>query len=71
MLEEPLIWTIGNLGSNETRTLTYYVKINDQGKLSTNNNQTIINTASVHTKGSENHIYDKGSANAEFTPYKQ
>lgn len=69
LVNDQLIWTIGNLGSNETRTLTYYVKINDQGKLSTNNNQTIINTASAHTKGSENHIYDKGSANAEFTPY--
>lgn len=66
LVNNQLIWTIGNLGPNESRTLTYYAKLND--KLNTSNNQKIINTASAYTKGSNNLSYDKGSANAEFTP---
>ena len=66
LVNNQLIWTIGNLGPNESRTLTYYAKLND--KLNTRNNQKIINTASAYTKGSNNQSYDKGSANAEFTP---
>lgn len=65
LVNNQLIWTIGNLGPNESRTLTYYAKLND--KLNTSNNQKIINTASAYTK-SNNQSYDKGSANAEFTP---
>lgn len=65
LVNNQLIWTIGNLGPNESRTLTYYAKLND--KLNTSNNQKIINTASAYTKAN-NQSYDKGSANAEFTP---
>lgn len=65
LVNNQLIWAIGNLGPNESRTLTYYAKLND--KLNTSNNQKIINTASAYTKAN-NQSYDKGSANAEFTP---
>ena len=65
LVNNQIIWTIGNLGPNESRTLTYYAKLND--KLNTSNNQKIINTASAYTKAN-NQSYAKGSANAEFTP---
>lgn len=65
LVNNQFIWSIGNLGPNESRTLTYYAKLND--KLNTSNNQKIINTASAYTKAN-NQSYDKGSSNAEFTP---
>ena len=66
LVNNQFIWTLGKLDPNESRTLTYYVKMNDQ--LNTSNTQKIINTSSAYTKGS-NQTFDKGSANAEFIPY--
>lgn len=53
---------------NESRTLTYYVKLNDKANLS---GQTIKNNASLYSKSSKD-IYEKKvddkNRNAEFTP---
>lgn len=65
-----LVWKIDNLAAGESRTLTYYVKLQDEGgKISTKNNQDIINKAQLYTKGNENTIYDKGSDKSTFTPH--
>lgn len=56
-----LVWKVGNLGKNESRTLTYFVKL--KGNVSIRNN-TIKNKAIVYSKN-----YDKKTyAEASFTP---
>lgn len=65
-----LVWKIDSLAAGESRTLTYYAKLQDEGgKISTKNNQNIINKAQLYTTGKENPIYDKGSAESTFTPH--
>lgn len=65
-----LVWKIDNLAAGESRTLTYYAKLQDEGgKISTKNNQNIKNKAQLYTTGNENTIYDKGSAESTFTPH--
>ena len=59
-----IVWNIGNMEPNESRTLTYYVKLKDKESL---NGNTIKNSASLYSKSSTN-TYDKGIGNAEFTP---
>lgn len=64
-----LVWKIDNLAAGESRTLTYYAKLQDEGgKISTKNNQEIKNEAQLYTTGNENTIYDKGSDESTFTP---
>lgn len=63
-----IVWHIGDMKPNESRTLTYYVKLNDKANLS---GQTIKNNASLYSKSSKD-IYEKKvddkNRNAEFTP---
>ena len=59
-----IVWNIGNMGPDEIRTLTYYVKLKDNESL---NGNTIKNSAFLYSKGSTD-TYDKGSDNPEFTP---
>ena len=59
-----IVWNIQGMGANESRTLTYYVKLKDNVNL---RNQQITNSASLYSKGSQN-VYDRGSGEAEFTP---
>lgn len=59
-----IVWNIGNMGPNEIRTLTYYVKLNDKESLK---DKPIDNSASLYSKGSTD-TYDKGSEKASFTP---
>ena len=64
-----MVWKIDNLAAGESRTLTYYAKLQDEGgKISTKNNQEIKNEAQLYTTGNENTIYDKGSDESTFTP---
>ena len=51
-------------GPNESRMLTYYVKLNDKESLK---DKPIDNSASLYSKGSTD-TYDKGSEKASFTP---
>ena len=59
-----IVWNIQNMGANESRTLTYYVKLKDNVNL---RDQQITNKASLYSKGSQN-VYDRGSGVAKFTP---
>ena len=60
-----IVWNIGNMGPNESRTLTYYVKLKDNESL---NGNTIKNSASLYSKSYTN-TYDKGISNVvDFTP---
>ena len=59
-----IVWNIQNMGANESRELTYYVKLKDDVNL---RNQQITNRASLYSKGSQD-VYDKGSGEANFTP---
>lgn len=59
-----IVWNIGNMGPNESRMLTYYVKLNDKESLK---DKPIDNSASLYSKGSTD-TYDKGSEKAFFTP---
>ena len=59
-----IVWNIQNMGANESRTLTYYVKLKDNVNL---RNQQIKNSASLYSKGSQG-VYDRGSGEAKFTP---
>ena len=63
-----IVWNIGDMKPNESRTLTYYVKLNDKANLS---GQTIKNNASLYSKSSKD-IYEKKvddkNRNADFTP---
>lgn len=59
-----IVWNIGNMGPNESRMLTYYVKLNDKESLK---DKPIDNSASLYSKGSTD-TYDKGIGTAKFTP---
>ena len=59
-----IVWNIGNMGPNESRMLTYYVKLNDKESLK---DKPMDNSASLYSKGSTD-TYDKGSEKASFTP---
>lgn len=59
-----IIWSIDQLAPNESRTLTYYVKLTDKKNI---RNQKITNKASVlNKKGDETYL--KGSSEKTFTP---
>lgn len=59
-----IVWNIKNMGANERRELTYYVKLKDDVNL---RNQQITNRASLYSKGSQD-VYDRGFGEANFTP---
>lgn len=59
-----IVWNIQNMGANESRELTYYVKLKDDVYL---RNQQITNTATLYSNGSQG-VYDRGSKDAKFTP---
>ena len=61
-IEEPgsLVWKIGNMAPNESRTLTYYVKLKDDVAL---DNKEIKNQANVYSK-TYKRVYDDET----FTP---
>lgn len=52
-----LVWSISELKPNESRTLTYFVKLSDDKNL---NNQSITNIASAYTKKEGGKTYVKG-----------
>lgn len=60
-----LVWSISELNPNESRTLTYFVKLSDDKNL---NNQPITNTASAYTKKEGGTTYPKGKYEQTFTP---
>lgn len=59
-----IVWDIQNMGANESRELTYYVKLKDDVNL---RNLQITNTATLYSNGSQS-VYDRGSFVANFTP---
>lgn len=59
-----LVWKIGKLDGNESRTLTYYVKLKDSTDL--NKNKEIKNHADIYSKGAK--TYKRGEAETTFTP---
>lgn len=56
-----LVWTIGDMSNNETRTLTYFVKLKENEPL--NKKGVISNNANVYSK-----TYPRHSSNAPFNP---
>lgn len=60
-----LVWSISELKPNESRTLTYFVKLSDDKNL---NKQSITNTASAYTKKEGGTTYPKGKYDETFTP---
>lgn len=56
-----LVWTIGDMSNNETRTLTYFVKLKENEPL--NKKGVIENNANVYSK-----TYPRNSSNAPFNP---
>lgn len=60
-----LVWSISELKPNESRTLTYFVKLSDNKNL---NNQPITNKASAYTKKEGGTTYAKGKDEKTFTP---
>lgn len=71
-ISEPgsIVWKVAAMDSNEVRTLTYYVKLNDTTKdLYKYRNKDIVNNAQVYTKKEDSsQIYNKGSSTSTFTP---
>ena len=59
-----IVWSIDQLDPNETRTLTYYVKLTDKQDI---RNKNITNKASVLNK-KDDETYLKGSSEKTFTP---
>lgn len=59
-----VVWDIQNMVTNESRTLTYYVKLKDTVNL---RDLQITNRASLYSNGSQS-VYDRGSGEANFTP---
>lgn len=57
-----LVWVIGNMGPNETRTLTYRVKLKD-AYTGVTAKENLQNTANVYSK-----TYQRGSDTVTFTP---
>ena len=60
-----LVWSISELKPNESRTLTYFVKLSDDKNL---NKQSITNNASAYTKKEGGKTYPKGKDEKTFTP---
>ena len=60
-----LVWSISELKPNESRTLTYFVKLSDDKNL---NKLSITNTASAYTKKEGGTTYPKGKDDKTFTP---
>lgn len=60
-----LVWSISELKPNESRTLTYFVKLSDDKNL---NKQSITNTASAYTKKEGGITYPKGKDVKTYTP---
>ena len=60
-----LVWSISELNPNESRTLTYFVKLSDDKNL---NKQSITNKASAYTKKEDGTTYAKGKDDETFTP---
>lgn len=60
-----LVWSISELNPNESRTLTYFVKLSDDKNL---NKQSITNKASAYTKKENGTTYPKGKDDKTFTP---
>lgn len=56
-----LVWTIGDMSNNETRTLTYFVKLKENEPF--NKKGVISNNANVYSK-----TYPRNSSNAPFNP---
>lgn len=67
-----IVWTIGEMAPNESRVLTYYVKLKDtKNTFDTQNNQALKNTANLYTKKAIDGVgeyYDKGLVEKTFTP---
>lgn len=57
-----LVWVIGNMAANETRTLTYRVKLKD-AYTGVTTKETLQNTANVYSK-----TYQRDSDTVTFTP---
>ena len=60
-----LVWSISELKPNESRALTYFVKLSDDKNL---NKQSITNKASAYTKKEGGKTYPKGKDVETFTP---
>lgn len=60
-----LVWSISELNPNESRTLTYFVKLSDDKNL---NKQSITNNASAYTRKENGMTYPKGKYEITFTP---
>ena len=60
-----LVWSISELNPNESRTLTYFVKLSDDKNL---NKQSITNNASAYTRKENGTTYPKGKYEITFTP---
>lgn len=60
-----LVWSISELKPNESRKLTYFVKLSDDKNL---NKQSITNKASAYTKKENGKTYPKGEYEITFTP---
>lgn len=58
-----LVWKIGEMKGNETRTLTYYVKLEDNKDLK---NKVIKNHADIYSVGTN--AYKRGEVETSFTP---
>lgn len=60
-----LIWRVESLGSNESRTLTYYAKLNDEGNL---NGSNIKNMSTVKSMAVDGTVVVKSEDSAMFSP---
>ena len=60
-----LVWNIGKMEGNESRTLTYYVELKDNVPLNKGNN--IVNHADAYSVGNAA-TYKKGDVETTFTP---
>lgn len=71
-ISEPgsIVWKVAAMDSNEVRTLTYYVKLNDTTKnLYNYRNKNVVNNAQVSFKKDDSsQIYNKGNGESTFTP---
>lgn len=63
-----LTWTIGDMGKNETRSLTYYVKLKDKYiNSASGSGDALVNTAIAYTTGSESEI-ERKRVTSTYTP---
>lgn len=67
-----IVWTIGKMAPNESRVLTYFVKLKDtKNTFDTQNNQALKNTANLYTRKDivgKDEYYNKDFAETTFTP---